>query len=241
MAAQPLLKNGIRWRVGDGYQINIWTEPWLPDDSHPRVQSPIVQGTEHAYANSLMTPGVLFWDDDILHDITERNRNEILWNNKRQRIHSLLNLASSYLFQWQSAQVISIGDDLPSADNGLVCWKRPRFGWVKCPFDAGLAEALSFHDALSWLQVHSFFKVIMEIDALKVFQALKSQASDPNYFGPIIDECKVFLKEINDCNVCYVRRSANTVAHALARASCSVSDVHVWGSVPPYFLCNALI
>ncbi|KAK2644588.1 hypothetical protein Ddye_019783 [Dipteronia dyeriana] len=135
-----------------------------------------------------------------------RNRNEILWNNKRQRIPSLLNLASSFLFQWQSAQVTSIGDDLPSADNSLVCWKRPRFGWVKCnvdgtvfshlnrlgfgwvisdadgqmlaasndllagPFDVGLAEAFSFREALSWLKAHSFSKVIMGTDALKVFR-----------------------------------------------------------------------
>ncbi|KAK3188632.1 hypothetical protein Dsin_028193 [Dipteronia sinensis] len=175
------------------------------------------------------------------------------------------------LSKWQSAQVISISDDLPSADNGLVRWKRPRFGWVKCnvdgavfshlnrlgfgwvirdvdgqmlaasngllagPLDAGLAEALSFREALSWLKAHSFSKAIMETDALKVVQALKSQASDPNYFGLIIDECKVFLKDITDCNVCYVRMSANNAAHSLARASCSVSDVHVWGSVPPFF------
>ncbi|KAK3187952.1 hypothetical protein Dsin_027513 [Dipteronia sinensis] len=126
------------------------------------------------------------------------------------------------------------------AARALLLVKRYN-GLLGGPFDAGFAEALSFREALSWLKAHSFSKVIMETDALKVVQALKSQASDPNYFGFIIDECKVFLKDTIDCNVCYVRRSTNNAAHSLAHASCSVSDVHVWGSVPPHFLCNALL
>jgi hypothetical protein len=34
-----VLKNGIIWRVGDGYNINIWTDPWLPRDSSRMVKS----------------------------------------------------------------------------------------------------------------------------------------------------------------------------------------------------------
>ena len=28
----PLLKQGIRWRIGNGTQIDVWTDPWLRDD-----------------------------------------------------------------------------------------------------------------------------------------------------------------------------------------------------------------
>jgi hypothetical protein len=34
-----VLKNGIIWRVGDGQNINIWTDPWLPRDSSRKVKS----------------------------------------------------------------------------------------------------------------------------------------------------------------------------------------------------------
>ena len=30
MAAQPLIRDGILWKVGNGRNINIWTDPWLP-------------------------------------------------------------------------------------------------------------------------------------------------------------------------------------------------------------------
>ncbi|KAK2647831.1 hypothetical protein Ddye_015320 [Dipteronia dyeriana] len=116
-----------------------------------------------------------------------------------------------------------------------------RNGLLAGPLDAGLVDALSFREALGCLKAPSFSKVIMETNAPKVVRVLKSQASDPNYFGLIIDECKVLLKVITDCNVCFVRWSANNVTHSLVRASCSGSDVQVWGSVPPSFLCNALI
>ncbi|KAK2636706.1 hypothetical protein Ddye_031498 [Dipteronia dyeriana] len=112
----------------------------------------------------------------------------------------------TYLLQtivWCAGRDQGLGGDadgqMLAASNGLLAG----------PLDAGLAEAFSFREALSWLKAHSFSKVIMETDALKVVQALKSRVSDPNYFGLIIDDCNVLLKEIPDCTVCFVRRSAN--------------------------------
>ena len=31
------LKNGLVWRVGDGTQINIWLDPWIPHDVTRRL------------------------------------------------------------------------------------------------------------------------------------------------------------------------------------------------------------
>ena len=40
MSAQSVVKKGIRWRVGNGRSIQIWTEDWLPSLAYPRVLSP---------------------------------------------------------------------------------------------------------------------------------------------------------------------------------------------------------
>ncbi|XP_038715125.1 uncharacterized protein LOC120008837 [Tripterygium wilfordii] len=192
-----------------------------------------------------------------------RNRNEIVWNNKRQTVSQVLNLASSFLFQWQSAQVLPNDDQLPLMDEGVVCWQKPSVGWLKCNvdgalfqaqnklgfgwvlrdglgqmqaagsgalrgfLDAGLAEALSFREALRWLKDNVISNVIIESDALIIVQAMKSSCLDSSYIDVIIDECKSLLKEINNYRICFVRRSANSVAHLLARAASSLTGVHV--------------
>nr|XP_023926771.1 uncharacterized protein LOC112038196 [Quercus suber] len=40
MFAQPLVKYGIRWRVGNGEKIRIWGDRWLPKPSTFMVSSP---------------------------------------------------------------------------------------------------------------------------------------------------------------------------------------------------------
>ncbi|KAF5454761.1 hypothetical protein F2P56_024401 [Juglans regia] len=39
--ARDLVKDGVRWRVGDGSKIKIWGEKWLPSPSSFSIQSPI--------------------------------------------------------------------------------------------------------------------------------------------------------------------------------------------------------
>ncbi|XP_030942097.1 uncharacterized protein LOC115967167 [Quercus lobata] len=40
LSAQPVLKAGYRWQVGDGENIGIWRDPWQPRPSTFRVLSP---------------------------------------------------------------------------------------------------------------------------------------------------------------------------------------------------------
>lgn len=73
-----------------------------------------------------------------------------------------------------------------------------------------------------------------------LIQAIQASSSSPNYVGLVVNECKDLVASIVDCHIYFVRRSANSVAHLLARASNSMSDVLEWGSIPSPFICNAL-
>ena len=40
MAAQSLIRKGLRWRVGDGAHIHVWKDKWLPSPTTYKVASP---------------------------------------------------------------------------------------------------------------------------------------------------------------------------------------------------------
>nr|XP_028965078.1 uncharacterized protein LOC114827439 [Malus domestica] len=45
--ARVLIQRGARWRVGDGLQIEIWGDSWLPRDNYAKVLSPVPVGVHH--------------------------------------------------------------------------------------------------------------------------------------------------------------------------------------------------
>uniref|UniRef100_A0A803PZM9 Reverse transcriptase n=1 Tax=Cannabis sativa TaxID=3483 RepID=A0A803PZM9_CANSA len=82
-----------------------------------------------------------------------------------------------------------------------------------------VAEALCFREALSWIKNQSPSSVWVEIDCLLLVQALRSSASLSSYFGCVIQECKAMLANLSNAYFCFIKQSANRVAHEFARAS----------------------
>ena len=72
-------------------------------------------------------------------------------------------------------------------------------------------------------------RVILETDCLVVTQAIRSASINLSYLGRVIDECKGLLSELGDRKVFlnFVKRSANEVAHFIARHNSSLAD-RVW-------------
>ena len=118
LAAQSLIRHGTRWRVGSGHQVNIWTEPWLPNDESPWVQSPRLPEVEETTVQNLLVPGEHAWDMDILQVIfLDRNRSFILQlllshNIQEDRLYRRHELKGSYTIK--SAYCISPPTYLPS-------------------------------------------------------------------------------------------------------------------------------
>ena len=87
-----------------------------------------------------------------------------------------------------------------------------------------MAEVLGFKEALSWVKAKQWRKVILETDCIRVIQAMRSLTVLASTFRLIIEYCKKLVHEIANAEYYFVKRSANRVAHCLARQSCFMSD-----------------
>ncbi|KAJ8765399.1 hypothetical protein K2173_012096 [Erythroxylum novogranatense] len=121
--------------------------------------------------------------------------------------------------------------------NGLNCAGKLLTlpGWR----DPQIDEALCFREALSWIKCFAYEPICVETDCQIVTQFLSSVHQFPSYLSLIIDNCKALLQEHRFISTAFVKRSANQVAHKIARATNSMSDFE-WGVCPPYFLYDVL-
>ncbi|XP_062076043.1 uncharacterized protein LOC133780188 [Humulus lupulus] len=86
--------------------------------------------------------------------------------------------------------------------------------------DPTLAEAIGVREVLSWIKATELTNVVVETDSLVTVQACRSTVKMHSTFGFCIDECRTLISSLHDVSLCFVKRSANRVAHHLARASC---------------------
>ena len=62
-----VIRRGTRWRVGNGKQIHIWEDRWLPTPSTYKVISPQIQNFEFPMVSSLIDPVSRWWKVEVLH------------------------------------------------------------------------------------------------------------------------------------------------------------------------------
>ncbi|XP_073129262.1 uncharacterized protein [Henckelia pumila] len=89
-------------------------------------------------------------------------------------------------------------------------------------FSSIIAEALAIREVLKWINELNLSKVIVESDALVVVEALRSTIQDVSSLGLILEYCSSLASELHS-SFSFVRRSANQMAHSLARSSGSLS------------------
>lgn len=49
-----VIRKGMRWRIGDGSSVKIYQDYWLPESSHGKVISPVVDITPDATVDILI-------------------------------------------------------------------------------------------------------------------------------------------------------------------------------------------
>ncbi|KAK9101788.1 hypothetical protein Sjap_019042 [Stephania japonica] len=72
------LREGCRWRVGDGNLISICKDSWLQDQQDPKIQSPVREGLYDEKVRSLLDCNSRGWDVDVIKDLfNSRDQNLI--------------------------------------------------------------------------------------------------------------------------------------------------------------------
>ena len=64
--ARGVLCRGMRWRVGDGTQIKIWKDSWVPPNSYSRLLSPVQLLQENATVDALIDLNRMCWRYDLV-------------------------------------------------------------------------------------------------------------------------------------------------------------------------------
>ena len=134
---------------------------------------------------------------------------------------------------------IGVGGVLRSYDGSFVgaCQHR-LLGY----FSPKTAELIAIREVLSWIKRLGYDQIVLESDALTVVKALlSSSTSDFSSFGSLVDDCKFLIAEMNSVSVSFVPRSANSVAHLIARAASTISDRMRWLSTPPQLIVHTLM
>ena len=66
MSTQKLVREGIRWRVGNGRDISVWGDKWLPSPSTFKVVSPRQFLHQDTKVSELIDMATASWKFDIL-------------------------------------------------------------------------------------------------------------------------------------------------------------------------------
>ncbi|CAI9769873.1 unnamed protein product [Fraxinus pennsylvanica] len=141
----------------------------------------------------------------------------------------VVSFAKKFLQQWRVAN-----HSLPKITANS---SRPENDTLKPPT---IAETLGVREALSWIKAKFPEVQTIEMDALLVYNALQNDEEDNSYFGILIDECHLFVRELSNLKFSWVQRSAKQLAHTLAKAASSLHVNVEWSYFPPLFISNVL-
>jgi ribonuclease HI len=90
--------------------------------------------------------------------------------------------------------------------------------------DPEKAELRACEQGLVLVKRLNLNRVVLEMDSSVLVDKLRSDLWDRSRHGPRIEKLKCAAGEIEDCVIKWARRSANGVAHKLAKEGCSLSS-----------------
>lgn len=101
------------------------------------------------------------------------------------------------------------------------------------------AEALCLKKALSWLKNMNFRQCVFETDSQVLARACK-EVYGRSYFAIIVGDCIDLFHPFDEVIVSFAHRSANGVAHTLARVAYYMSVFREWQLNAPNFIHHVI-
>ena len=153
MAAQPLVRWGMRWQVGDGTQIKAWEDKWIPSPRTYKVitlermsgqiqwVSDLIDEDSKEWKRDLVSQCFLPQDTDVILSIplsVTGARDRVIWDeNKNGR------------FTVKSAYILA------QENNGILWWGKARTNhqWNRPGRDYGRWMCQTRSDILCWKHV----------------------------------------------------------------------------------------
>ncbi|KAK9932942.1 hypothetical protein M0R45_020161 [Rubus argutus] len=174
-----------------------------------------------------------------------RNRNSQVWDEVSQSAAVIVPITLGWWEEFRSAHVSSHAPRQPI----LQKWKKPSAGFVKLNVDASFNLASRraglggvFRDSQGVKEACSrhLVPLIVESDCLNIVQALHSNSLDNSVLGYLIGDLRQLLLTAFAASLIHVRRSANGVAHILARDAGVNHPAFEFLSVAPPFVEAAI-
>jgi ribonuclease HI len=113
-----------------------------------------------------------------------------------------------------------------------------RFLAGACHFSPSLqdpedAELRACKSAIALIKNLKLTRVVLETDNVNVASKLTSEQKDRSMHGPLVEEIKKALRELDDHTVKWARRTTNMAAHTLAKEGCGLEVCNNWFLVHP--------
>ncbi|XP_019170153.1 PREDICTED: uncharacterized protein LOC109165716 [Ipomoea nil] len=101
------------------------------------------------------------------------------------------------------------------------------------------AEALACKEALSWLKDRHETEVTLFTDFSVLQSYLSRVGSQPrSYVGIVVHECWVIMTQLPTCQLRFIPRHLNIIAHTLASKVSDQDITMFWDDVPPNFIIS---
>nr|GMD72664.1 uncharacterized protein LOC109162712 [Ipomoea batatas] len=136
----------------------------------------------------------------------------------------------------QQSKVTGLGFVLRDYEGSFVAAKIEKWQGLYHP-KAG--EAIGIRETLKWVKKMGLDHIQVESDAMLVIQGLSNNACISS-FDLVLDDIREKARNFSSVSFSFVKRSANTAAHLLAREAVFSADCREWIHDPPSFLLHAL-
>ncbi|XP_021745270.1 uncharacterized protein LOC110711198 [Chenopodium quinoa] len=244
--SKALVKEGVLWRVGNGRNINIWTDPWICDDEGRFATS--VPSLEITKVNELIIPEDMSWDHELIQThFNDRDTRGILaipLSSRAPPNEPTWAFAKNDMYNVKSAYMLGKGLGVVGRDSAgsvlFAATKRIKAWWV-----VEIAEAKAMVWALSLGARFGYNKAIIETDCQTIVSRLSTEACYSTDLDLILGDAMALCSSYDSLRWSHVKRDGNSVAHNLAKLippnSEQIWENYVPPNIAPYVLMDYLV